>query len=90
MTHSIMRKQGGSMKEKLIDRIKREIREARDKRYKRIIRKYVEKHDNINYHSLMAYSWGVDEVTDYHVIAERSYPDHHVYGTKVTWYGKEG
>ena len=78
------------MKERLIDRIKREIREVRDERYKRIIRKYVEKHDKINYRSFMAYSWGVDEVTDYHVIAERSYPDHHVYGTKVTWYSNEG
>ena len=78
------------MKERLIDRIRRIIREARDKRYKRIIRKYVEKHDKIGNCAFMAYSWGVDEITDYHVIAERSYPDHHVFGTKVTWYNKEG
>lgn len=78
------------MKERLIDRIRRKIREARDKRYKRIIRKYVEKHDKINDYAFMAYSWGVDEITDYHVTAERSYPDHHVFGTVVTWYNKEG
>lgn len=78
------------MKERLIDRIKRRIREMRDARYKRIIRKYVQKHDRINYYAFMAYSWGVDEITDYHVIAERSYPDHHVFGTEVTWYNKEG
>lgn len=78
------------MKERLIDRIRRVIREARDKRYKRIIRKYVEKHDKICNYAFMAYSWGVDEITDYHVTAERSYPDHHVFGTEVTWYNKEG
>jgi ADP-glucose pyrophosphorylase len=77
------------MKERLIDRIRRAIREARDKRYKRIIRKYVEKHDKIGNYAFMAYSWGVDEITDYHVVAERSYPDHRVYGTEVTWYNKE-
>ena len=78
------------MKERLIDRIRRKILEARDKRYKQIIRKYVEKHDKINGYAFMAYSWGVDEVTDYHILAERSYHDHHVLGTEVTWYNKEG
>lgn len=78
------------MKERLIDRIRRKISEARDKRYKRIIRKYVEKHDKINGYAFMVYSWGVDEITEYHVTAERSYPDHHVFGTEVTWYNKEG
>lgn len=78
------------MKERLIDRIRRVIRETRDKRYKRIIRKYVEKHDKIGNYAFMAYSWGVDEITDYHVTAERSYPDHHVFGTEVTWFNKEG
>lgn len=78
------------MKERLIDRIRRKIREAHDKRYKRIIRKYVEKHDKINNYVFMAYSWGVDEVTEYHIVAERSYPDHRIYGTEVTWYNKEG
>ena len=33
--------------------------------------------------------WGIDDVTDYHVIAERSYPDHNIYGTRVTWYDTE-
>ena len=78
------------MKERLIDFIRRKIREARGRRYKRIIRKYVEKNDKINNYAFMAYSWGVDEVTDYHILAERSYPDHRVYGTEVTWYNKEG
>ena len=78
------------MTEPLIERIKRFIRETRILRYKRIIRKYVQKLDKANWYAFMAYTWGVDEVTDYHILAERSYPDHRVYGTKVTWYNKEG
>lgn len=78
------------MKEKLLDKMKRRIHEKMIRRYKRIIRKYVQKLDKANYYSLMAYSWGVDEITDYHVIAERSYLDHHVFGTDVMWFDRKG
>ena len=78
------------MKEKLLDKMKRRIHEKMIRRYKRIIRKYVQKLDKANYYSFMAYSWGVDEITDYHVIAERSYLDHHVFGTDVMWFDRKG
>ena len=71
------------MKERLSERIKRKIREKYDKFLKWIIRKAVQKHDDLNYGAFMAYSWGRDEVTDYHVTAERSYNDIHVFGTRV-------
>ena len=32
--------------------------------------------------TLMAYSFAKDEITDYHIIAERFYPDRHCYGTR--------
>ena len=71
------------MKERLSDRFKRKARERYDKVLKWIIRKAVQKHDDLNYGAFMAYSWGRDEVTDYHVTAERSYDDIHVFGTRV-------
>ena len=70
------------MKERLIDKIKRKIGERRIKILHWIIRKAVRRLDIVHGFAFMAYSWGVDEVTDYHVIAERSYPDMHIYGTK--------
>jgi hypothetical protein len=77
------------MKERLFDRIKRSIHEAHILRYKRIIRKYVQKLDRAQWFAFMAYSWGADEVTDYHVIAERCYPDRHIFGTKIEWYDSQ-
>ena len=71
------------MKERLSERIKRKTRERYDKLLKWIIRKAVQKHDDLNYGAFLAYSWGRDEVTDYHVIAERCYGDIYVYGTHV-------
>lgn len=76
------------MKERLPNRIRRWLMETRVMRYKRIIRKYVRKLDSINSYVFMAYSWSADEITDYHVLAERSYPTHHIYGTKVDYYDK--
>ncbi len=72
------------MKEQFFDYIKRKIHEFRLNRCKRIIRKYVEKYDKIHEYSFMVYSWAKDEITDYHVIAERSFPNVHVYGTEIT------
>ena len=71
------------MKERLSERIKRGVREKYDVFLKWTIRKAVQKHDDLNYGAFMAYSWGRDEVTDYHVTAERSYKDIHVFGTRV-------
>lgn len=71
------------MRERFWERIKRQSRERYDEFLKWMIRKAVQKHDDLNSQAFMAYSWGRDEVTDYVVIAERSYPDLHVYGTKV-------
>lgn len=39
--------------------------------------------------TLLTYSFVRDKTTDYHVIAERFYPDRHVYGVKEEYYEKE-
>ena len=80
------------MSERLVDKIKRLWLEYRIRIVKSKIKKNVRKLDLLNNGSFMAFCWGVDEVTDYHVLAERSYKDHHVYGTQVIWYHntKEG
>ena len=76
------------MKEKWKDKLRRIICEKYDKFLKWIIREAVEKHDDLSKRAFLAYTWGRDEVTDYHVLAERSYPDTHIYGTKVDHYEK--
>ena len=53
---------------------------------KRIFKWAIEQYDKLSVGEFMAISWGVDETTDYHVIAERSYPDHCCFGTKVMFY----
>lgn len=53
---------------------------------KRIFKWAVEQYDKLSVGEFMAISWGIDETTDYHVIVERSYSDHNVFGTRVTWY----
>lgn len=53
---------------------------------KRIIKYCVRRYDYLNYSTLMCLSWGADDVTDYHVIAERSYPHMHIFGTKIERY----
>ena len=74
------------MRETMSARLRREWHEAKDKLARWIIRKAVQWHDRLNYNAFMAYSWALDEVTDYHVLAERSYQNCHVYGTKVEYY----
>ena len=76
------------MSERILDKIKRLWLEYRIRTVKNRIKKNVRKLDLLNNGALMAFSWVVDEVTDYHVLAERSYPDHYVYGTEVTRYDK--
>ena len=77
------------MKERLIDKVKRKIRENRIAFWKRIVRKAVRRIDVLNDFAFMAYVWAADDVTDYHLTAERSYPDVHVFGTHVDHYDKE-
>ena len=73
------------MQEKFTDRIRRKFRERQIKWLRKIIRKAVERLDDLQYHAFMAYMWERDEETDYYVIAERSYPDHKIFGTDVTY-----
>lgn len=73
------------MRERLPDKLRRKWNELKIKVAKWIIRKSVQWLDNLQIKSFMAYSWSLDEVTDYHVIAERSYKNCHVYGTKVEY-----
>ena len=77
------------MRESLMDRIRRKWTEFRAKALQRIFKWAIERYDRLIVGAFLAFSWGIDDVTDYHVIAERSYRDHHVFGTKVTWYDAE-
>ena len=77
------------MPERTIDKIKRKMHEGHIRLVKLAIRKLVRRFDELNYGAFMAYSWGYDEHTDYHVIAERSYDNSHVYGTQVTYYNED-
>ena len=71
------------MRERLPDRLRRKWHDIKVKFAKWLIRKSVQWYDNLNEKAFMAYSWPLDEVTDYCVIAERSYKNCHVFGTKV-------
>lgn len=77
------------MPERLTDMIRRKWTEFRIKALQRIFKWAIERYDRLSVGTFLAFSWGIDDVTDYHVIAERSYRDHHVYGTRVTWYCDE-
>ena len=74
------------MRERLSDKLRREWNDLKAKIAKWIIRRSVQWLDNLHEKAFMAYSWALDEITDYHVIAERSYQNCHVYGTKVEYY----
>ena len=76
------------MSEKIQDRIARKLVNLKIYAVKAVIKWAVKKLDSLSTGSFLCFSWGVDDVTDYHVIAERSYSDHHIYGTKVTYYFK--
>ena len=77
------------MPERLTDMIRRKWTEFRITALQRIFKWAIERYDRLSVGTFLAFSWGIDEVTDYHVIAERSYSDRHVFGTKVTWYDVE-
>ena len=55
-----------------------------------IVKRCVQRIDKMNCGAFMAFSWAVDDVTDYHVIAERSLENCHVFGTRVDYYDEDG
>lgn len=77
------------MPERFEDKVSRKWEELKMNAMKSIFKWAIEQYDKLHDGEFLAFSWGIDEVTDYHVIVERSYPDHNVYGTKVTWYESE-
>ncbi len=77
------------MPERFTDKIRCKWTELRTECLKRIFKWAIERYDKLSTGEFMAFSWGIDEITDYHVIAERSYPDHNVFGTRVIWYDAE-
>ena len=77
------------MSERFIDKIKRVWCEWRLSVLKRIIKWAVARYDDLHDGTFLALSWGHDKITDYHVIAERSYDWGHVFGTRVEKYGEE-
>ena len=77
------------MPERFRDKVSRKWKKFRLDALKRIFKWAIEQYDKLHNGAFMAFSWGIDDVTDYHVIAERSYPDHNIYGTRVTWYDTE-
>ena len=74
------------MKPRFMDKAKLWWLNVRERFLWSIVKRCVQRIDQMNCGAFLAFSWAIDEVTDYHVIAERSYPDCHVFGTKVTWY----
>lgn len=77
------------MPERFVDKVRRKWTERRKDALQRVFKWAIERYDELNDGTFMAFSWGIDDVTDYYVIAERSYLDHNVYGTRVTWYETE-
>ena len=63
--------------------MKAKLTELRRAILKHIIKYCVRKYDKLCQDDFMTLSWGADNVTDYHVIAERSYPNKHIWGTYV-------
>ena len=74
------------MSESVFDRVRRKWQEAKLSLVKAFVKWSVQKLDKVSVGSFLAFSWGIDDVTEYHVIVERSYPDYNIYGTKVTYY----
>ena len=77
------------MPERFKDKISRKWKELKMNAMKNIFKWAIEQYDKLHDGVFLAFSWGIDEVTDYHVIVERSYPDHRIYGTTVELYELE-
>ncbi len=54
-----------------------------------IVKRCVQRIDKMNCGAFLAFSWVIDDVTDYHVVAERHLDNCHVYGTRVDYYDAE-
>lgn len=76
------------MKEPLSCKLIRIVRKTRIRIAKWIIRKAVRKLDEWQYGSFLAYSWGFDDTTDYHIIKEVSTNEYYQYGTRVKYFNK--
>lgn len=77
------------MKESFTDRIRRKIRDFRIRICHYVIKKAVRRLDVLRDFAFLAYSWGFDEETDYHVIKERSTKEFHKFGTTVEYYDEK-
>lgn len=77
------------MSESFTDKVKHWWFNLRERFLWSIVKRCVQRIDKMNCGAFMAFSWGVDEFTDYHVIAERSLSNCHVYGTRVEYYEKQ-
>lgn len=76
------------MKPRFRDKVKMWWFNVRERFLWIIVKRCVQRIDRMNCGAFLAFSWGIDDVTDYHVIAERSYDWGHVYGTRVERYGE--
>lgn len=74
------------MSETFTDKVKRWWFNMRKRFLWRIVKSCVQRIDKMTCGAFMAYSWSVDDVTDFNVIAERSLPTCHVFGTRVEYY----
>lgn len=74
------------MPERFMDKLCRKWFEFKKAALQSVFKRAIEQYDKLCGGAFLAFSWGVDEITDYHVIAERSYPECHIYGTKVSLY----
>lgn len=78
------------MKPSFRDKVVKWWSDLRDRVLWSIVKRCVQHIDKMNCGVFMAFTWGTDEVTTFHVIAERSLPDCHVFGTRVRYYDKDG
>ena len=77
------------MKPRFRDKVKMWWFNVRERFLWIIVKRCVQRIDQMNCGAFLAFSWGIDDVTDYHVIAERHLENCHVYGTRVDYYDVE-
>ena len=77
------------MKQSFMDRAKLWWHNTRERFMWSIVKRCVRRIDKMNCGAFLAFSWAIDDVTDYHVIAERHLENCHVYGTLVDYYDAE-
>lgn len=77
------------MKPSFRDRAKLWWHNTRERFLWSIVKRCVQRIDKMNCGAFLAFSWAIDNETDYHVIAERCLPTCHVYGTRVHYYNED-